>query len=285
MDLQNNHTSNSNNKAVPYALGAIFIAVGVLVLLGQYFNNQWAVLAILPSIGLVFLIKGTLSRQMGFTIPGALITGGGIGVVFAVGILSTLPVLPRIGFGLLGFAAGWAYIALAGRLLYGRISWWAFLAGAPFAAIGICFSFTPLRWFDFVLFPLLAIGLVFLVWGISRRLIGLIIPGCLLATIGPGIYLGWKNVGLGDINGLTETGIMLVCFAIGWALITFFSKLVYQKFIWWPLIPGGVLAMVGWGLYIGGSPDNALGFIGNTGSIGLIIFGLYLLLLRRGIHH
>jgi hypothetical protein len=58
-------------------------------------------------------------------------------------------------------------------------------------------------------------------------------------------------------------------------------RVASEKFVWWPLIPGGLLAVVGWGLYIGGDPGNALAFIGNTGSIGLIIFGVYLLLLRR----
>jgi uncharacterized membrane protein len=282
MDLQNNHSAASKNKSLPYAVGAVFISVGVLVLLGQYFNNLWALLAILPAVGMVFLIKGTLSRQMGFTIPGALVTGGGVGLVFSIGVLNTLPVVPRIGIAFICFALGWVYIALAARLFYGQTAWWALLAGAPFASMGVCLAFSPLRWVDYVFYPVLGIGLAFLIWGVVKRLMGLIIPGCLLVGIGPGIFLGWKD--LGDTNGLTETGVMLVCFAIGWALITFFSKLVYQKFIWWPLIPGGVLAVVGWGLYIGGSPDNALGFIGNTGSIGLIIFGLYLLLLRRGIH-
>ncbi len=282
MDLQNNHASNSN-RTITYTLGAIFISVGVLVLLGQYFNNLWSLLAILPAAGLVLLIKGIMGRQMGFTIPGALVAGGGVGVVLAVGVLNTLPVLPRLGYAFLGFAAGWALIALAGKLFYSQIYWWAFLAGAPFASLGACFAFSPLRWVDFVLYPVLGIGLVFLAWGVARRLLGLIIPGCLLVGIGPGIFLGWKNLNV--INGLIETGIMLVCFAIGWGLITFFSKLVFQKFLWWPLIPGGIMAMVGWGLYIGGSPDNALGFIGNTGSVGLIIFGLYLLLMKRGIHH
>jgi len=74
-----------------------------------------------------------------------------------------------------------------------------------------------------------------------------------------------------------------VCFALGWGLIILFSRVTTQKFIWWPLIPGGLLAVVGWGLYIGGDPHNAVSFIGNTGSIGVIIFGLYLLLLRKGI--
>jgi len=84
-------------------------------------------------------------------------------------------------------------------------------------------------------------------------------------------------------SALSRTGIMLVAFALGWGLITVFSRVIKSAFVWWPLIPGGILAMVGWGLYIGGNPENALSFIGNTGSIGLIIFGVYLLLLRRGI--
>ncbi|MEM5774302.1 MAG: hypothetical protein AAGU05_04815, partial [Anaerolineaceae bacterium] len=76
---------------------------------------------------------------------------------------------------------------------------------------------------------------------------------------------------------------MLVIFGLGWLLITVLSRFVIEKPVWWPLIPGGILVMVGWGLYIGGNPSNALNFVSNTGSIALIMLGLYLLLLRRGI--
>jgi hypothetical protein len=71
-------------------------------------------------------------------------------------------------------------------------------------------------------------------------------------------------------------------FALGWILIAVISKIFSRKFTWWPLIPGGGLTMVGAGLYIGGNPDNALGFFQNTGSIGLIMFGVYLILLKYG---
>jgi len=67
--------------------------------------------------------------------------------------------------------------------------------------------------------------------------------------------------------------------------VTIFARVQTLKFVWWPLIPGGILAMVGWGLYIGGNPSRAVGFIGNSGSIALLIFGIYILLIRRGIHH
>ncbi len=108
----------------------------------------------------------------------------------------------------------------------------------------------------------------------------MIIPGALLIGVGPGISLAWGD--LVATNPLAQTGLMLIWFALGWGLIIVFSRVITTKFIWWPLIPGGVLAMVGWGLYIGGDPDNAINVIGNSWSVGLIILGLYLLLLRRG---
>jgi hypothetical protein len=76
---------------------------------------------------------------------------------------------------------------------------------------------------------------------------------------------------------------MLVVFGLGWLLITVLSRIITPGIVWWPLIPGGILAVVGWGLYIGGDPGNAISFISNTGSIALILFGIYLLLLRQGI--
>ena len=76
---------------------------------------------------------------------------------------------------------------------------------------------------------------------------------------------------------------MLVWFALGWVLVTILSRVIEKRFLWWPLIPGGVLLTVGSGLYIGGDPESTLGFLGNTGSIGLILFGIYLILLKFGI--
>jgi len=149
-------------------------------------------------------------------------------------------------------------------------------------SIGLTFLFTKVRLADFVLWVGTGTGLVLLIWGIYWRLFGLIIPGSLLVASGPGIYMAWGRAS--EMNSLARTGVMLVIFSIGWFLIILFSRVTTSNFIWWPLIPGGILAVVGWGLYIGGDPGNAATFIANTGSIGLIIFGIYLLLLRKGIH-
>jgi hypothetical protein len=145
------------------------------------------------------------------------------------------------------------------------------------------FLFTPAGLLDFVFYLGAGGGVVFLGVGVYKKLFGLIIPGCLLITIGPGIATAWGK--MHNVSALAQTGAMLVWFALGWAFITLISRLVYQKLYWWPLIPGGILAVVGWGLYIGGNPGNAMSFIGNTGSIVMIIFGIYLLLMRRGIRH
>jgi hypothetical protein len=163
------------------------------------------------------------------------------------------------------------------------VAWWALVPGGVLVGAGLALSGSPLEVVDFVLYILCGLGLGLLIWGMAAKLFGLIISGSLLLGIGPGIYFGWRD--LVDINVLAQTGVMLVFFAFGWGLITVLARRIYGKFIWWPLIPGGILAVAGWGLFIGGDPGNALGFIGNTGTIGILVFGLYLILMRKGIHN
>ena len=204
-----------------------------------------------------------------------------MGAVFAFSAMADLSPAPRIGIILVGFGMGWFLITLLSIFILHRIAWWTFLPAGTLGSLGFCLVLSPVRLIDFVLYLGIGIGLPLLVWGIFRHILGLIIPGCIVTTVGTGIFMAWQ--GSGEANSLAQTGVMLVWFAIGWGLITLFSRSLFQKFIWWPLIPGGVFAVVGWGLYIGGNPGNASSFISNTGSVALIIIGLYLLLIRRGI--
>jgi len=163
-----------------------------------------------------------------------------------------------------------------------RIYPWIFPATMVLISIAISFLFTEYRLLDFIFWIGLGLGLALLLSGVYWKLFGLVIPGCLLIGSISGVYFGWNDPA--GKNALMQTGIMLVWIALGWGLVTIFARVQTLKFVWWPLIPGGIIAMVGWGLYIGGNPQSAVGFIGNTGSIGLLIFGIYILLLRRGIH-
>jgi hypothetical protein len=262
--------------------GIVLIVFGLIILLDQYLKTGWLTLVVFPSAGLILLVLGISYHRMGLAIPGSIIAGLGIGGFLYFSPLVDLALQNRIGFLLLAFSLGWMSIAALSGIMNGKIAWWAFLCGGIFGSLGACFLFTTLRVVDFGLYLSLGLGLVFLAWGMSGRLFGLVIPGCLVLGAGSGVYLAW-GYSL-EVNDLAKTGLMLVCFALAWLLITICSKVISDKFVWWPLIPGGVIAMVGWGLYIGGNPGNAVNFIGNTTSIGLILFGLYLLLLRQGIH-
>ncbi len=278
-----NQSSHKPTLAAPLVIGIILISMGSLFLLDQFLKTGWLTLAIVPLLGMGLSIGGILYRKSGLAIAGALLLGLGIGGGVMLNSFTRWDWPQRIGLALLSFALGWVLVSSITIWSNKIFSWWALIPAVVIGSTGACFLFTSLRFLDFVLYIVTAMGILFLALGVYTRLLGLIIPGALLFGIGPGVYVGW---GIPDdpTSILARTGSMLVVFALGWGLITLFSKMVIAKFIWWPLIPAGILAVTGWGLYIGGEPGGALHFIGNTGSIGLIIFGVYLLLMRRGFH-
>jgi hypothetical protein len=264
-------------------LGIILCISGGMILADQILHLQWLIYLAPLSAGLVLFVAGILSRQRGYFISGSIVTGLGIGIYLAVLGLPQGGLQPRIGTGLISLSIGFTGVTVLIFAMYRKFAWWALVAAVSVGAVGITLLFTGASFLDFELIGVTVTGMILLSVGVYKKLIGLIIPGCLLIGLGPGIALAW---GKGAIaNPLAQTGVMLVWFALGWVLITLFSRIVFDKFIWWPLIPGGIIGMVGWGLYIGGNPSNAVSFIGNTGSIVMIIFGLYLLLMRRGIRH
>lgn len=280
-ETTHNH-SKSSRPGVLYLIGIVMVAVGILVLADQYLKTGWLLLAFAPIFGIFFLVEALRTRRFLFLVIGGLLLGAGLGGFVGMSSLFNRPLAHDIGWLLVFFATGWGAITYLSRKVLAKPAWWALVPAGIIFSTGLAFLLSDLRVIDFVLWVVSGTGIVLLIWGVYWRLFGLIIPGSLMVTTGPGIYLAWgSSMGL---NPLAKTGIMLAIFAIGWALIILFSRVVTSKFVWWPLIPTGILAMVGWGLYIGGDPKNATSFIANTGSIGLIIFGIYLLLLRKGIH-
>lgn len=270
-----------SDKGFQLIAGIALILAGLIILTDQYLKIGWLWLLIAPLAGLIFLIGGIRARWFGITIAGCILVGLGVSSLLGLSPLLNQALIQRISLSLLIFGAGWIGISLISLVFFDQFLWWPLIPGCVIAAAGLATAYSPFQWLNYVLFIPAALGLVFLGWGTTNRLFGLIIPGCLLVGIGPGIFYAWARPG--EPNSLAQTGIMLVVFAMGWGLITLFSRVTTQTFIWWPLIPAGILAVVGWGLYLGGNPDNALSFIGNTGSIGLIIFGAYLLLWRKGL--
>jgi len=261
--------------------GVILVVAGLLFLLDQRIHTNWLSLSILVVISLVLISAGFVLRRRVLVYTGWILLGLGGALFFMLQNIIDATYRLRIGLAMFANAIAWIGLFIAGKSFAKRTYWWALFLVAIFLGLGYLFSIRAAGLLDYIWILSLAISLVFLAWGLFTRKIGLIIPGALLTTIGTGVYVAWSKAS--STGGLKDTGIMLVWFALGWILVTILSRLIEKRFLWWPLIPGGVLLTVGTGLYIGGAPESTLGFLGNTGSIGLILLGVYLILLKFGI--
>lgn len=123
------------------------------------------------------------------------------------------------------------------------------------------------------------LALIFLLWGLISREIGLLIPGGILAGIALGIYL-ITGPYAGQIEE-NQGGVFLLAFSAGWALISLLSLLSKQGFQWWPLIPGGIIGLVGLAILRGGAAMRLLELMGYAWPLILVAVGVYLLLKRR----
>ncbi len=126
---------------------------------------------------------------------------------------------------------------------------------------------------------LLLLGGIFVLWGLLSRQIGLLIPGGILSGLGLGVLLI-----TGPFHSLEEAdqgGVFLLAFALGWGLISLLSLLLPGRACWWPLIPGGILALIGGGLLWGEAGRQVLEWVGQLWPVALIAGGLYLILWRR----
>lgn len=262
-------------------VGLSLILGGGVALFGQVIRSDLVIASSFLAAALVLISGGQSLKVTGLLIAGWITVGLWLGL-----FLTIIPtpvesfweggarVCAGIGIGFFG-------ISISIPKVTRRESWWALFPAVILFTAGVGLMIQPISWWRMTLLTSVGLGILFTLLGIKKKWLGFIIPGSLLSFAGVGVSVpwGWNHPG----NGLTKTGTMLVAFAFGWLLITLFSRLVWRKTIWWPLIPGGVLAVVGWALFISGDPSRALEFIGNTSSVALIILGVYLLLLRRSI--
>jgi len=272
-------SKNSWEQFAPM-IGVVLVVTGLLFLLDQRIKTNWLSLALPIFISLILLSWGILSKRRLFLIPGFIMFGISSALFILFQHLVTYKTTTLVGAAIGVFSFSWLLLFMTLAVIRKTLAWWALFVSTISGAVCLNFFIPKLTLLTFIFSISLAIGIVFLIWGTRKRQIGLLIPGLIISTIGTGVFFAWNNPI--NSNGLQQTGTMLVWFALGWILITVISKIFSRKFTWWPLIPGGVLAMVGSGLYIGGNPGNALGFFQNTGSIGLIMFGVYLILLKFG---
>lgn len=156
------------------------------------------------------------------------------------------------------------------------------LPGAALISIGILSlagQFLDIEWIG--QFFLLALGAIFLVWGLLSRTFGFIIPGSILAGLGMGVYL--VSGPLSTVPELTMPAILLLSFAGGWVLMSLLSLLTSDGFQGWPLIPAAIMSLIGAAFLAGEEALKTLSYVGQAWPLILIVIGLYLILVRKGV--
>jgi hypothetical protein len=127
------------------------------------------------------------------------------------------------------------------------------------------------RWANVDSYATLLLGLGMLAWGSAAHKGGWIIPGGVLGGIGLGILI---LSGPWHIPAELRSGVFLLCFALGWFSIAVLTAL-FARPIAWPLIPGGIMALIGGILLVtnGGIPASDWNLVLAAGliSIGVVL--------------
>ena len=113
--------------------------------------------------------------------------------------------------------------------------------------IGLGLIFFAAQWFsEDGAFVLGAISFVFLALSAVTRKIGFFIPGAILGGLAIGV--GLEDAGYGMQGSAVVLGL-----SGGFLAIFVANVLTRMPAYWWPLIPGGILAVVGTSQLIGGT--------------------------------
>ncbi|MCB9445914.1 MAG: hypothetical protein H6669_16935 [Ardenticatenaceae bacterium] len=151
------------------------------------------------------------------------------------------------------------------------------VGGLILIGLGLFFlvnQFIDFNWDRVGVYFVPALGAIFLLAGILTRQAGLIIPGGIISGIGWGsVLVTGPFADRGDVEG----GVFMLTFAAGWALITVLTAVFTEKAHWWPLIPGGIMAIIGAGILFGGVFMQGLTLLGQIWPVFLILLGLYVL--------
>ncbi len=153
------------------------------------------------------------------------------------------------------------------------------IGGALMIGIGLYLlvaQFVQSEWMGLLIMP--GLGLAFVLGGLIGRNAGLLVPGGILSGLGAGAYLVAEP--FAAASEMAQGGLFLLAFAGGWALIVLLSWFIGQRVLW-PLIPGGILAVIGALLLGGGTGLQILEWAGRLWPVALVLGGLAVLFRRR----
>ncbi len=273
--------SNIEKNTVTF-IGIIFLIIGFGYLISKLLNSTGFLLGSLLIAMILLFVLGVIIRSDLWKICGSILLSFIAGIITGFFIMPDILLIRKIGILMFCFSLSWLFMPLFLNKHDGKSILWPLIPASAIFPFSVIFILGIVNYQDIIFSACIGIGFVLLLWGGWRKIFGLIIPGSLLVSAGIGMFFSLRNETIND--PLSQIGILLVCIAFGWFLIAFLSRLIYAKIVWWPLIPGGVFSFVGWGLSAGGNIKLASNLLGNSGSLIVILAGLYLLLCRKDIH-
>ena len=262
-------------------IGGGLVILGASILLSNLFEAVWII-----AFSVVLLAAITVWHGIQKGSPTEFLLGLALLIIaYLIGLFWALDASTIQLLGMAFFGTGFLLLSgLAGSQFVTsiHIPWLSIPAGL-FTGLGASFLFTSLSVLDFIFSIGLSLGIALILWSFISKYYGLMITGAIVSSHSVSVAVSWQFIH--QTNGaLVRVGIMLLLFALGWALISVLSGYFKNHIAWWPLIPAGVLGVTGWGLFIGGNPESSKMFLGNTGSFALMILGLYVLLLKSGLN-
>ncbi len=114
------------------------------------------------------------------------------------------------------------------------------------------------------------IGVGFLVAFVFTRQYGYLVPGGIMTGLGAGIIASENLAATDEQTG----GVVVLGLGLGFVSIWVIGAIAHvDRHHWWPIIPGGILAVIGAALLIGGQAVNLLDYWG----VAIIVIGLIVL--------
>jgi hypothetical protein len=135
-ETQTNNKTNVSRLTGSLIGGVILVVLGLFALVEPRLDFDLG-LYILPTLGIVFLAWGLVTRSNGLLIPGGILLGIGSGVLLSEGPFSYLPENQNAGVIISAFACGWVLISLLSIAVernVRKMMWWPLI---PAAVLGI----------------------------------------------------------------------------------------------------------------------------------------------------
>ncbi len=130
----NAQSKSQNNRVVA---GIALVAIGLLALVGQFVRGDLVGMLILPTLGVIFLAWGLVTRTPGLLIPGGILSGLGLGTVLIMSVLTGLEEQAQGAIFFLCMGLGFAVIMPLAWFSAKCKMWWTLIVGALLVLFGI----------------------------------------------------------------------------------------------------------------------------------------------------